>query len=68
MRTKDKVVVFGAGGHGKVVLDILLESGVNILGFLDEDKNKIGQKIMGFKILGDWFYVPTLKGQKRGNA
>ncbi|MEW6482421.1 MAG: acetyltransferase [bacterium] len=57
MKRNDKILIFGAGGHGKVVLDILLESGADILGFLDEDRNKIGQKINGFKVLGDWSYL-----------
>lgn len=51
---KEKILVFGAGGHGKVVLDILLESGADISGFLDDDINKAGQKIRGFEVLGDW--------------
>jgi sugar O-acyltransferase (sialic acid O-acetyltransferase NeuD family) len=49
-----KVVIFGAGGHGKVVLDILLESGVNVTGFIDEDKNKSGKKVCGVSVIGDW--------------
>lgn len=51
---KDKIVIFGAGGHGKVVLDILMESGADILGFLDDDRSKIGRKIRGIKILGNF--------------
>ncbi len=31
------VVVYGAGGHGKVVLDALERSGRNVLGFVDDD-------------------------------
>jgi sugar O-acyltransferase (sialic acid O-acetyltransferase NeuD family) len=54
---KDKVLIYGAGGHGKVVLDILLECGMNVLGFLDDDKNKIGQSINGFKIFGDRLFL-----------
>ncbi len=30
-----KTFIFGAGGHGKVVLDILLEQGVRVDGFVD---------------------------------
>ena len=51
---RDKIIIFGAGGHGKVALDILIESGANILGFLDDDRSKIGQKIRGVKILGNF--------------
>ena len=56
-KEKDKVFIFGAGGHGKVILDILLESGIEVTGFLDDDKNKIGQDILGFKVLGNLSYV-----------
>lgn len=54
---KEKVLIFGAGGHGKVVLDILIESKTDILGFIDDDKAKIGQKIRGFSILGGFSYL-----------
>lgn len=52
-----KVIIFGAGGHGKVVLDILMEANADILGFIDEDQNKIGQEISGFTVLGNWSYL-----------
>jgi sugar O-acyltransferase (sialic acid O-acetyltransferase NeuD family) len=32
-----KIVVFGAGGHGKVVMDIAAQCGYEVLGFLDDD-------------------------------
>lgn len=32
-----KLVIIGAGGHGKVVADIAVKSGYEIVGFLDED-------------------------------
>ena len=52
-----KVVIFGSAGHGKVILDILLESKTEVLGFIDEDINKIGQRVDGFEVLGDWSYL-----------
>lgn len=57
MNKEKGIIIFGAGGHGRVVLDILLESGANVLGFLDDDKSKVGQKIRGFKVLGDRSYI-----------
>lgn len=44
-----KVVIIGAGGHGKIVADIVLASGDSVLGFLDD---KASGKIMGFDVLG----------------
>lgn len=42
----------GAGGHGKVVLDILLECHTKISGFIDDDKKKWGSDVLGFPVLG----------------
>jgi sugar O-acyltransferase (sialic acid O-acetyltransferase NeuD family) len=58
---KDAILIFGAGGHGRVVLDILLESGANIAGFLDDDKEKIGRKIHGFEVLGGLSFLKNKK-------
>ena len=44
-----QVVIIGAGGHGKVIADIIEKSGDKIVGFLDD--NKIG-KIFGYKVIG----------------
>ncbi len=55
----DGVLIFGVGGHGRVVFDILLESGANVLGFLDEDMGKAGMDIDGFKVLGSWDYLKS---------
>ena len=57
MIKKEKIVIFGAGGHGQVILDNLLESGMAILGFIDEDLKKKGKKIRGFEVLGDWSFL-----------
>jgi sugar O-acyltransferase (sialic acid O-acetyltransferase NeuD family) len=32
-----KIVVFGAGGHGKVVMEIATQCGYNVLGFIDDE-------------------------------
>jgi sugar O-acyltransferase (sialic acid O-acetyltransferase NeuD family) len=44
------IVVFGAGGHGKVVCDILLASGVEVAGFIDD--GKIGARVLGLPVVG----------------
>jgi len=58
MDEKIKVVIVGAGGFGKEVLWALLEHNKNlkkydIMGFLDDDKNKQDQIISGKKVLGN---------------
>ena len=46
---KKDVIVIGAGGHGKVVADIVLSSADNLLGFLDDFA--CGE-VMGYEVLG----------------
>lgn len=45
----DKVVIIGAGGHGKVIADIVLLSGDEVLGFLDDQEDA---SVDGFPWLG----------------
>lgn len=68
MEEKIKVLIIGAGGFGKEVLWALLEDNKNskkydIMGFLDDDKNKHDKIISGKKVLGstEW----ALKNQIR---
>lgn len=56
----EKVVIFGASGHAKVIIDILEQTGdFNILGLLDSNK-KEGSEILGYKILGGTGHVSEL--------
>ncbi|HEY4185082.1 MAG TPA: acetyltransferase [Polyangia bacterium] len=49
------IVVYGAGGHGRVVADAALSAGFELLGFLD-DALPVGHDIFGWRVLGnaDW--------------
>ena len=51
MREKP-VIIIGAGGHGKVLLDTLLDMGTQVIGFLDNDAALQGKEIFGIPILG----------------
>lgn len=56
MAGRPQVVVYGAGGHGKVVAEIILSSGAcELLGFLD-DGRAAGVRVLGLPVLGgfDW--------------
>lgn len=46
------VLIFGAGGHAKVVADILCCQGVSIRGFLDDDPQSWGTTRLGIPVLG----------------
>ncbi|MDV7339791.1 acetyltransferase [Terasakiella sp. A23] len=45
------LLLIGAGGHAKTVLDAALASGRTVLGLVDVDPKKIGQKIFSIPIL-----------------
>jgi sugar O-acyltransferase (sialic acid O-acetyltransferase NeuD family) len=45
------LVVFGAGGHGKVVADILLAARLPVLGFVDDGREP-GTHVLGLPVVG----------------
>lgn len=45
-----KVIIIGAGGHGKVAADIIRLSGDKVVGFLDD---KPPENLVGFDIIGN---------------
>ena len=47
-----QVVIIGAGGHAKVIADIIIKSGDIVYGFLDDNINKGTYIIDKYKILG----------------
>jgi sugar O-acyltransferase (sialic acid O-acetyltransferase NeuD family) len=55
----DKILIIGASGHGKVVIDILEKEGrYQIAGIID--KNKDIKDLMGYPVLGNEEEVPAL--------
>lgn len=46
------VIVLGAGGHAKVVVDALLAAGVAVAGLVDPDPQLSGQDVLGVPVLG----------------
>ncbi|MDT5271706.1 MAG: hypothetical protein QOH49_3892 [Acidobacteriota bacterium] len=47
------IYVYGAGGHGKVVADILLSAGVgDVAGFVDDDECRWGSEVLGLPVRG----------------
>ncbi len=50
---KSRCVILGCGGHGRVVLDILMNVGeVDVVGFLDSDPTVHGLRMDGVEVLG----------------
>lgn len=47
------VIIIGAGGHAKVIADIIYKSGDNLIGFLDDNLVNKGKEIyLGKKVIG----------------
>ena len=61
MKAREQLVVFGAGGHAKVVLDIIERQGVYaIAGLLDDDVKHQGKRFFGYPVLGTRAELPAL--------
>ena len=61
MKAKEKLVVFGAGGHAKVVIDIIeQQEDYEIAGLLDDDLNLQGQRFFGYPVLGTRAHLAAL--------
>ena len=61
MKAKEKLIVFGAGGHAKVVIDIVeQQGGYDIAGLLDDDPRHAGKRFFGYPVLGTRADLPTL--------
>lgn len=59
-----RCVIVGAGGHGRVVLDILARAGsCEVIGFLDSNENVWGRRADGLPILGGLDRLPALRDE-----
>jgi sugar O-acyltransferase (sialic acid O-acetyltransferase NeuD family) len=47
-----KILIIGAGGHARVIADIIRLQGHSIVGYLDDATSLIGQQIHGLPVLG----------------
>ncbi|MDM8525593.1 glycosyl transferase [Desulfococcaceae bacterium HSG8] len=57
------VFIYGAGRGGEILLREILNNGkhkIKPVGFIDDDPLKIGKKLMGYPILGDFGEVESL--------
>lgn len=63
------VIIFGAGGHGRVVLDILRAGGTHrVAGFLDSNPRLSGRVVDGAAVLGSAEWLSQLKPRGIGGA
>ncbi len=55
-------IVIGAGGHGRVVLDILRAAGLHVVvGFVDSNAKTHGHRVDGCEVFGDMSCIERLK-------
>ena len=60
-----RVVIVGAGGHGRVVLDALRAAGVHeAVGFIDADPSLTGRTVGELPVLGTINQLARLRSQK----
>lgn len=53
MNETKPVIVIGAGGHARVVIEALLEMGITPIGATDANTSRVGETLLGIEILGD---------------
>ena len=58
------IVIIGAGGHGREVADIARHQGrvnnaIEVLGFVDDNRDLHGQSLDGSPVLGDWSWFES---------
>jgi hypothetical protein len=74
MARKTSVLVYGAGGHGRVVLDAALSiPDLRVVGIVDDDPSRRGQRLLGVEILGmrqlsSQMRVPRRRHRRPGRA
>ncbi len=65
--SRPRVVILGAGGHGKVVLEVLRrQDTAEVVGFLDDDPRTHGSQVSGAPIIGPISLLSDLAAQGVG--
>ncbi len=58
------IIGFGAGGHGRVLLEtILLQGEFDVVGFVDDNQDLHGRCVEGVRVLGGRTILPELLGR-----
>ena len=61
MKVKENLLVYGAGGHAKVVIDIIEQQGsYDIAGLADDEVKRKGSRFFGYPVLGTRADLPNL--------
>ena len=62
---ENSLVIIGAGDAGAMIVREMIQrgEGKKLLGFLDDDKTKVGKKILGYSVLGVSDDIAEIAGQ-----
>ncbi len=61
---KPYILIYGAGGHAKSVMEMVLQNRVHaIAGIVDDDKHLAGKQVLGIPVLGTHALLPALVEQ-----
>ncbi len=59
---RPRCIIVGCGGHGRVVLDILVNAGIcDIVGFVDSISNSHGHRVDGVEVMGPPEILPKIR-------
>lgn len=59
-KNREKIIIFGAGGHGKSIIDLIRAEGKYDLAGLVDDSLVVGSQMMGVPVLGNRACLPGL--------
>ncbi len=61
---KPYILVYGAGGHSKSVMELVLQNSIyTIAGIVDDDKRLKGKLVLGVPVLGTRALLPAIAGR-----
>ena len=55
--TQSPIIILGAGGHTKVLIDVLLSQSKILLGITDPDPANLGENILSVPVIGDDYVI-----------
>ena len=64
----EKTLIIGAGGHGKVVAEILRARGREPVGFVDADERLLGRSVLGLPVLGGMLQLEKIARRTSATA
>lgn len=55
------IYIIGAGTYGEVMYELAETCGYNVIGYFDEDDNKLGTRVMGVEVVGKFSTLSSSK-------